>query len=248
MNDGQLSSTTKAMIEAARADAPSAAARAKVWSQVSGTVGAAGTAVGGAAGGAAAGLAGGAGAAKLLTMGALLGGTLTVGLAITVLKMVSVPNGLPTAGAAGPAAIAPVASVASVALAAAPPLREPQPITTGASAAANAAPPSAAVPVSLVTASPARSPSRAPLRSGPTLDPLAREAQLVAEARGALGRGDPRRALQAVRAARALPSHQLAPEELAVEAQALRALGRANEATAVDETLRSQFPESALAR
>lgn len=245
MNDGQLSSTTKAMIEAARSDAPSAAARAKVWSQVSGAVGAAGTAIGGAAGGAAAGLAGGAGAAKLLTMGALLGGTLTVGLAITVLKMVSVPNGLPTAGAAGLAAVAPVASVA---LAAAPPLGEPQGITVGANSAANAAPAPAAIPVSLVTASPARSPSRAPLRSGPTLNPLAREAQLVAEARGALGRGDPRRALQAVRAARALPSHQLAPEELAVEAQALRALGRANEATAVDETLRSQFPESALAR
>jgi hypothetical protein len=242
MNDGQLSSTTKAMIEAARSDAPSAAARAKVWSQVSGAVGAAGTAIGGAAGGAAAGLAGGSGAAKLLTMGALLGGTLTVGLAVAVLKMVSVPNGLPTAGAAGAPAIAPVA------LAAAPPLREPQPIAVGTNAAANEAPPSApapaAIPVSLVTASPSRSVSR----PNPTLDPLAREAQLVAEARGALGRGDPRRALQAVRAARALPSHQLAPEELAVEAQALRALGRANEATAVDETLRSQFPESALAR
>ena len=77
---------------------------------------------------------------------------------------------------------------------------------------------------------------------------MAREAQLVSEARGALGRGDPQRALQAVRAARALPSHQLAPEELAVEAQALRALGRPGDANEVDETLRSQFPESALAR
>jgi hypothetical protein len=84
--------------------------------------------------------------------------------------------------------------------------------------------------------------------AAPPLDPLAREAQLVSEARGALGRGDARRALQAVLAARALPSHQLTPEELAVQSQALRALGRPGEANTVDETLRSQFPESALAR
>src|SRR5258708_22672925 len=93
----------------------------------------------------------------------------------------------------------------------------------------------------LLSPSPARHPKAA-------VDPLAREAQLVGEARGALGRGDPQRALQAVRAARSLPSHQLAPEELAVEAQALRALGRTGEAKEVDETLRAQFPESALAR
>jgi hypothetical protein len=80
------------------------------------------------------------------------------------------------------------------------------------------------------------------------LDALTREAQLVSEARGALTRGDPGRALAAIQAARALPSHQLAPEELAVEAQALRALGRTGEADQADEALRARYPESALAR
>jgi TolA-binding protein len=45
-----------------------------------------------------------------------------------------------------------------------------------------------------------------------------------------------------------LPSHQLGPEELTVEAQALRALGRDDQAKDVDSTLRKRFPESALAR
>jgi TolA-binding protein len=79
-------------------------------------------------------------------------------------------------------------------------------------------------------------------------DSLAREASLVAAARSALGRGDPRSALHAIRAARALPSKQLAPEELAVEEQALRALGQSDEANGIDVQLRLQYPESALAR
>jgi hypothetical protein len=51
-----------------------------------------------------------------------------------------------------------------------------------------------------------------------------------------------------VRAARRLPSHQLEPEELSIEAQALRALGQSDAARAVDGTLKSQFPDHALAR
>jgi hypothetical protein len=77
---------------------------------------------------------------------------------------------------------------------------------------------------------------------------LAREASLVAEARGALGRADPRTALRAIRSARALPSRQLVPEELAVEEQALRALGQSDEANGIDVQLRLQYPEAALAR
>ena len=79
-------------------------------------------------------------------------------------------------------------------------------------------------------------------------DALAREASLVVEAREALGRGDPQSALRAIHAARMLPSHQLGPEELAVEARALRALGKDDQAKDVDSTLRKRFPESALAR
>jgi TolA-binding protein len=79
-------------------------------------------------------------------------------------------------------------------------------------------------------------------------DSLAREATLVVAAREALERGDPQSALRAIHAARMLPSHQLGPEELAVEARALRALGRDDQAKDVDSTLRKRFPESALAR
>lgn len=79
------------------------------------------------------------------------------------------------------------------------------------------------------------------------MDALAREASLVAGARKALARGDAHAALLLVRKAQALPSPQLVPEELAVESQALRALGQADEATGVDFTLKTQYPDSALA-
>jgi hypothetical protein len=76
---------------------------------------------------------------------------------------------------------------------------------------------------------------------------LAQEAFFVSQARTALTNGDPRRALQAIQAARALPSRQLVPEELTVEAQALRALGREDDANQTDAVLRARYPESALA-
>jgi hypothetical protein len=79
-------------------------------------------------------------------------------------------------------------------------------------------------------------------------DALDREAALVAEAHGALVRGQPQAALRAIRAARSIPGHRLGPEELSVEAQALRALGRDEDAQAADKLLRKRFPESALAR
>ncbi len=84
MTDPRLSSATKNLVRLARADGPSAAARAKMWAGVSGAVG--GAAAGGAA--AASGAAtGGLSAAKMLTIGTLLGGPLTVGLAVTLLHI-----------------------------------------------------------------------------------------------------------------------------------------------------------------
>jgi hypothetical protein len=79
-------------------------------------------------------------------------------------------------------------------------------------------------------------------------DALEREASLVAAARSALLKGDPQRALERIRAARAIPSGVLAPEELALEAQALRASGRMVQADSVEAKLRADYPESALAR
>jgi hypothetical protein len=79
-------------------------------------------------------------------------------------------------------------------------------------------------------------------------DGLEKEAALVAEARGALRRGDAAGALRRIRAARAIPSGELAPEELSIEAEALKALGRSDEADQAGARLRSSYPESALAR
>jgi hypothetical protein len=70
----------------------------------------------------------------------------------------------------------------------------------------------------------------------------------VAGARAALANGNAEEALRLVRSARGMPSPQLVPEELTVEAQALRSLGRADDARSVDATLHSQYPDSALAR
>jgi hypothetical protein len=79
-------------------------------------------------------------------------------------------------------------------------------------------------------------------------DTLAREASALAEARGALARRDALAALQIVRSLRALPGRQLVPEELAVEAQALRGLGLNEDANAVETRLRTRFPDSVLGR
>ncbi|WP_394843727.1 hypothetical protein LZC95_42595 [Pendulispora brunnea] len=78
-------------------------------------------------------------------------------------------------------------------------------------------------------------------------DTLLREASLVSEARSALLRGDPQTALVSVQAARR-EGRNLEPEELSIEARALRALGRDPEATQLDTTLRSRYPNHALAR
>jgi len=79
-------------------------------------------------------------------------------------------------------------------------------------------------------------------------DPLVREARLVAEARGALLRGDPSQALKILRVARSTPNPGLEPEELALQARALRELGSNAEADAVEKDLARRFPENSLAR
>ena len=73
---------------------------------------------------------------------------------------------------------------------------------------------------------------------------LALEASLAG--RGAPRARPARRAVGAaiVRGLRALPGRQLVPEELAVEAQALRGLGLDDDANAVERHLRARFPDS----
>ena len=77
---------------------------------------------------------------------------------------------------------------------------------------------------------------------------LAEEARLLTAARSALVAGDAARALSLVQATRKLGSRSLEPEELGLEARALRALGRADEAAAAELVLRRRYPDHALAR
>ena len=85
-------------------------------------------------------------------------------------------------------------------------------------------------------------------RAADRRDSLEREAELVAEARGAVVRGQPEAALSAIHAAQALPGHALEPEELSLEVRALRAMGELDAANAADAKLRARFPDHALAR
>jgi hypothetical protein len=77
---------------------------------------------------------------------------------------------------------------------------------------------------------------------------LAEEARLVTAARTALMAGDPARALVLVQTTRKLGTRSLEPEELGLEARALRALGRADDAAVTELVLRRRYPEHALAR
>jgi hypothetical protein len=274
-------SDLRSLIEAAKADAPNAAARAKVWAGVSTVVGEGAALAGGGA------VSGSAGATKMLVLGTLLGGSLTVGIGAALLLMRGASPG-PAVGAtiaapapgevaspfvlAAPAALSrssmlrraaievPVVdddtevnavngvNAAKTDIAARGPARavrlaEPGRRTSAGRsfalvAAAPIAPatPAAAVAVPGVAASAAQD------------DALAREASLLAEARNALARRDALSALQIIRGLRSMPTRQLIPEELAVEAQALRSLGLEDDANAVDTTLRARFPDSVLGR
>jgi hypothetical protein len=164
-----------------------------------------------------------AGGTKLLVTGALFGSIVTVGVAALVLGF-RTPR-------------APLAPEPSFAIHADPEI----------------APVAPAMGTLVVDPEPARSvsPVRRPVtqnRAAPAPDTLTREATLVGEARGALVRGQPETALGALRATELLPSRAMEPEELSLEARALRALGREPEAEFVEGQLRARFPDNALAR
>ncbi len=77
-------------------------------------------------------------------------------------------------------------------------------------------------------------------------DRLALEARMVSEARGALHRGEPETAIRIVRAARSQAGARMVPEELTVEAQALRAMGDEAGAQRAEADLAGKFPEQAI--
>jgi hypothetical protein len=223
MNDPS-SGTVRALLDVAKVDGPSAGARAKIWSGVSSS--------------AAAGI-GAAGAAKMLIGGTLLGATVSAGIAATMLYVAgtsrpakAAANVTPYSATADAPTLSPpvLAPTLSPTLASTPTPRTATTLAPGPKAT-SVPPPVRIVPHAEVAD-----------------DALAREASLVDAARSALARGNAREALRAIRATRALPERQLLPEELTVEGQALRMVGRGDQASAVEADLKAKYPESALAR
>jgi hypothetical protein len=252
VTDMSLSAMTKALLDAAKTDGPNAAVRTKMWTGVAGALG--GTA--GVAGVTANTiLQGGLGATKVASLGALFGGTLSVGLAATVLYLghATTPAHPLQEGAQGGA------RDSSAAFMAGPASRpgstvQAEPRVVGPTMPAIVPDPTVVPTATMTAESPSRAPAppkvRSPHRGTKPVheDPLAREASLVVQARSALTRSDPRAALYAIRMARAIPAHQLDPEELAVEEQALRSLGQSDQANGIVIQLRLQYPDSDLAR
>jgi hypothetical protein len=273
MSEQQWSPTVRALLAKAKGDTPSGAARAKMWANISTAVGGGAGGSGGSlsqfqdgavgpsgrppsavslagAEAGANGVAGGINAMKMLAIGTLLGGTVAVGLTLAMLRV-----GAATTASSRPVAGSAICSTCTDAVVSAPAaaksVRTPKDATENVTIETDGTSPARLKP-------PARMPSReAPsvttgrLRSAVAVDrsdSLTREASLLAEGRAALLRGDAKSALRKVLAARSLPVRQLGPEELSVEAQALRALDRASEAFDIERTLRTKYPESALAR
>lgn len=252
-------SDLRSLIEAAKADGPTAAARTKVWAGVSSAIGEAAAAATGAAA-----LAGTTSAAKMLVIGTLLGGAFTVGVGAAFLFVGPTPrvgSGLGSI-AAGEAQIhgegaTRISKVAPISASVAIP-ESKQALSAAANPHSSAATralststqPSQGRPVGarLEHAHPSGPTTHTAETEDPSDDALAREASLLASARSALSRSDALSALVMVRRLRALPAGQLKPEELAVEAQALRALGLNSDADQVDSTLRTRFPDSVLGR
>src|SRR5215472_10846618 len=126
MNEVRLSSATKKLLDAAKSDVPSAGARARMWTGMSGVVGGAV----GAAGTTASVVRGSASGTKLLTIGGLFGGSVTVGLATLLLTIAPAPRAPQSKSVAPPvmelaaAAIPPLPAARAMYLAAA---RDPKP-------------------------------------------------------------------------------------------------------------------------
>jgi hypothetical protein len=82
----------------------------------------------------------------------------------------------------------------------------------------------------------------------PNQDVLMYEANLVTQARRALVEGRPAAALDVLDLAARDSSRSLEPEELSLRIRALKQLGRDAEATSVEETLRARYPDHFLSR
>ncbi len=248
-----LSSETRTLLRAARDDRPNAGSREAMWRGVQ------------AAAAAPAALATAKGLSGKLVLGTLLGGVVTVGLAGALLALRPAAPGASVApepiARRGVAERLPRATVAMEARAqgdvararggaAAGPGGGEVARAVGVGTASGAG--AGVVHASRASARIADTPrasgggqAAAAQGAGPG-DELAREARLVSEARGALLRGDPDRALTLLGVIDALPKRKLEPEELTLRARALRAVGRADEARAAENALIRRYPDQIL--
>jgi hypothetical protein len=268
-----FSASTRALLNAAKSDAPQAAARAQMWGAVSSATGMAAAAAKGAAGTGVVGVTGAATAAsgKLLVMGALLGSALTAGFGYALVHRATIEHRIDAVSASGDAKHDGVESAKnpsarneteSAAASArdttgvtghAPPLRKESSVEVSAppldidlyslEVSRKGVPDKGAAPG---VAAPRV--ASAPVPRALKGDSLGREAALVAEASSAVRRGDAEAALASLDAVRRIGSHRMEPEELSIRVRALRSLGRDSEATETEATLRTKYPDHFLAR
>lgn len=233
----------QSLFAAAREDAPDDATRDAMWNNVASATGIAAGATAAAATSAASSAAKPAVASaalaslgtKLVILGLLIGTSAAIGGAIALGWMESQTGVGPESPATAPLArTVHVPSRGAQLADPTPRARDPQSVDR----------PEASFGIANVA--PAGMPSTTPSMSA-TSD-LAEEARLVTEARTALVGGDPARALTLLRKTHRFAHRALEPEELSLEARALRALGRADEAAARDMKLKARFAGHALAR
>jgi hypothetical protein len=240
-----------ALFAAARDDAPDPATHDAMWNGVANATGIAATATVAAVAtstakpAAAAAAASASLAPKLLLVGALIGAVGAAMGGVAALGWMESNTGVTPEAVAPVAPSAPItrsahvpargATLADSTPRARDPLRMDRPISL-----------SPATSVSSVVTSPSSAMNTN--MAGGTSGGLAEEARLVTEARAALVAGDPARALALLRVTHRFANRALEPEELSLEARALRAAGRVDEAVATELTLKARFPNHALSR
>lgn len=241
MSSRSSATDARSLFAAAREDAPDADERDAVFRKIALATGIAASAAAAAsvapvapAAAAGSGASAGVFSLKVLAIGAVIGAACTA-LGAVLFVTFALPDGPAGRVRVGPDAH--VRTVASGAKLASPRARELDPSEATARAARLAD-----------ESRPAPDPTVTPTALADPPSDLAEEARLVTAARTALVAGEAARALSLVQATRKLSARALEPEELGLEARALRALGRADDAAATELVLRRRYPESALAR
>lgn len=263
MSGGRTSA--KDLFAAARGDGPSAASRDAMWRSVeaaalpaagAGGAGGAGaasgttTTAGSAGSGVGAGAGAGTGAAPAATtaaiaakasfLGAVVGSTVSMAIAVVAFHAL---RPAPTLSNDGDAPVARVERAGDVA----PDFRPPAMLAEQGSPPAPASSPGGRTHDDARTGTAATSHAASSAGGGAVpadSASFAREVALVGAAREALLRRDAAACLEALRAARALRSRQLEPEELGLEARALRMQGEFEQAARVEATLRAKYPRA----